>query len=140
MKWILAIAMLWSPSLPAEGLEDQLMEADRAFDLATARAGLDGWMSCFAEDAQVHSPAGPVKGRLALREHYSRMFAQKDFSIRWKPFHAESSKDGTLGYTLGTAVITWTDANNQPVRRDGRYLTVWRKENGVWKVVTDQGN
>jgi ketosteroid isomerase-like protein len=139
MNWILPLVFCFGCG--AAGPEQELLEADRAFDLATARSGLDGWMSFFAGDAIVHSPDGPVQGTAALRNHYSRMFAQKGFSIRWQPFHAEASRDGTLGYTLGAAVISWTGADGKPARRDGRYLTVWRKQpGGRWLVVSDQGN
>ncbi len=120
---------------------EELMEADKAFDLATARQGLDGWMSFFADDAQLNTPSGPLRGRDALKNHYSRMFAQQDFSIRWKPYYAEASKDGTLGFTLGTAVITWTNPDGRAMKRDGRYITVWRKQpDGAWRAVTDMGN
>lgn len=129
-----------SLGLAAADAREELLEADKAFDLATARQGLEGWMSFFAEDAQLNSANGPLRGKEALRNHYSRMFAQKDFSIRWKPYHAEASKDGTLGFTLGTAVITWTGADGKTVKRDGRYITVWRKQaDGTWRVVTDMG-
>jgi len=128
-------------AVAATDFRQELLEADRAFDRVTAERGLDGWMSCFAEDAQLNAPAGPLRGKAALREHYSKMFAQRDFSIRWTPYHAEASKDGTLGFTLGTAVISWTDDKHQSVKRNGRYLTVWRKEaDGTWRAVTDIGN
>jgi ketosteroid isomerase-like protein len=128
-------------TMAAADFRQELLEADRAFDRATAERGLDGWMSFFAEDAQLNTPAGPLRGKAALREHYSKMFAQKDFSIRWTPYHSESSTDGTLGFTLGTAVISWTDDKNQSVKRNGRYLTVWRRmPDGNWRAVTDIGN
>lgn len=128
-------------SLAGADAREELLEADMAFDLATARRGLEGWMSFFVDDAQLNSTNGPLRGKEALRNHYSRMFAQKDFSIRWKPYHAEASRDGTLGFTLGTAVIMWTGADGKTVKRDGRYITVWRKQaDGSWRVVTDMGS
>jgi ketosteroid isomerase-like protein len=135
------ILLAATATLAAADFSQEVLAADRAFDKATAERGLDGWMSFFAEDAQLNLPAGPLRGKAALREHYSRMFAQKDFSIRWAPYHAETSKDGTLGFTLGTATISWTDEKSQKVERKGRYLTVWRKTaDGSWRAVTDIGN
>lgn len=112
-----------------------------AFDRATAERGLEGWMSFFAEDALANAPGGPVRGKQALRAHYAGMFARKNFSIRWKPFHAEAARDGSLGYTLGTAEVSWTDESGSQVKRASRYLSVWRREaGGQWRVVSDIGN
>ena len=117
------------------------MEADRQFDRDTAARGLDGWMAHFSDDAQVNTHKGVVKGKAALREHYSGMFAQRDFSIRWKPTFAEASKDGTMGYTFGEAQTKWTSPEGKAESRPGRYVTVWRKQaDGGWKVATDIGN
>lgn len=118
-----------------------LLDADAAFDRDTAARGLEGWMSWFAEDAQLNTAGGPLKGKAALRSHYAKMFARPEFSIRWKPFFAEASTDGTLGYTLGTAEISWKNENGEVETRPGRYITVWRREkDGGWKAVTDMGN
>lgn len=82
-----------------------------------------------------------MQGKAALREHYSKMFAQRKFSIRWKPLHGEASKDGTLGYTYGVAEISSTDETGAVKRRGGRYITVWRRlGDGTWKVVSDLGS
>ena len=91
-------------------------------------------MSFFSEDARINAPSGILEGKAALRRLYTGMFTQKNFSIRWKPLYAEASKDGTLGYTLGTAEISSDDGND-------RYLTVWRKQtDGTRTAVTNLGN
>ncbi|HEY3442455.1 MAG TPA: DUF4440 domain-containing protein [Paludibaculum sp.] len=137
----LALAVLLGLPLVAADHRQALFDADKAFDQATAERGLDGWMSFFADDARINGRAGVLEGKAALRKHYSGMFAQKNFSIRWKPLYAEASQDGTLGYTLGTAEISSDDESGGRKKGTGRYLTVWRKEpDGSWKAVTDLGN
>lgn len=141
MARIICLTLLLGLHLSASDAAGSLMEADRRFDRDTASRGLDGWMANFADDAQLNTHKGVVKGTAALREHYKAMFAQKDFSIRWKPTFAEASQDGTLGYTFGEAEIKWTSPEGKPQSRPGRYVTIWRKQpDGVWKVVTDIGN
>jgi ketosteroid isomerase-like protein len=126
---------------PAADPRQELLNADRAFDRDTAVRGLEGWMSWFASDAQINPPGGPVQGTEALRAYYAKMFAREGFSLRWQPFFAEVSRDGTLGYTLGTAQLSYRDKDGQVVKRETRYLTVWRKRrDGVWRVVSDMGN
>jgi ketosteroid isomerase-like protein len=140
MRTLLLLAAL-AVSTHAADFHQQLLDADRAFDLETAARGLDGWMVWFAPDARLNTLQGEIRGAAALRQHYSAMFARKEFSIRWQPFFADSSKDGTLGYTLGTAVISWKDEAGVAQKRDGRYLTVWKRQpDGRWKAVTDMGS
>jgi hypothetical protein len=71
------------------------MEADRAFDRATAVKGLDGWMSFFAPGARLNSRTGIPEGAANLRAHYAKMFAQPEVSIRWTPLFAEASGSGS---------------------------------------------
>ncbi len=139
MRTVLFLLLLVLPTFAGD-LEQSLMDADRAFDKATLERGLDGWMSFFADDARMNAPGGEVKGKAALREVYAKMFARKEFSIRWQPLHAESSKDGTLGYTYGQAQTSFRNDAGEIQKRDGRYITVWRREAGGWKVVSDLGN
>jgi ketosteroid isomerase-like protein len=135
--------MLFALSLPvfSADFRTELLEADRAFDRDTAARGLDGWMAWFAEDARLNTAQGEINGKAAVRKYYSGMFARREFSIRWQPFFAGASSDGTLGYTMGTAVISYRDDQGQIQKRDGRYLTVWRRQaGGRWLAVTDMGN
>lgn len=141
MKILLISMLLCATPLLAADVPQQLKEADRAFDAATAARGLDGWMSYFADDARLNQQPKEIVGKAALRAFYSGMFARKDFSIRWQPVHAEASQDGTLGYTYGVSQISFRDERGELVKREGRYLTVWRKQkDGTWKVTTDIGN
>jgi ketosteroid isomerase-like protein len=140
MKLLVLLILTALPVFPAD-YRKQLMDADRAFDRDTAARGLDGWMAWFAPDARLNTPQGEIRGTDAVRKHYSAMFARREFSIRWQPFFADASNDGTLGYTLGTAVISYRDDKGEVQRRDGRYLTVWKRQpDGGWLAVTDMGN
>lgn len=140
MRSLILSLLLCLPLLAAD-YRQELLDADSAFDKTTAERGLDGWMSFFADDAQINARTDVVKGKAALRTYYSGMFARPAFSIRWKPLHAEASKDGTLGYTFGVAQISSRDDKGELKKSEGRYVSVWRREkDGSWKVVTDLGN
>lgn len=140
MRTLLLTLLLASAAL-ASDIRQQLLDADTAFAAETARRGLDGWMNWFAPDARVNGRTGIVQGPAELRKHYAGMFAQKDFSIRWAPIVAEASADGSLGYTLGAATISFTNEKGEKVERSTRYLTVWKRQaDGRYKVVTDMGS
>ena len=137
---LLILALTLAAALPAADPRQELMDMDRAFAAETAQRGLDGWMAWFAEDANVNSAKGHIKGKAALREFYTQLF-QPGNSLKWEPFHAAVSADGTLGYTLGRSVMQSTGPDGKPTQRNGRYITVWRKQpDGKWKVETDIGN
>ncbi len=140
MRFLLLFSALSLPLLSAD-FRQQLLDADRAFARDTAARGLDGWMSWFADDAQVNHRTGLIKGKPALREHYGKAIGQPGVTVTWEPIYAEPSQDGTLGYTLGVAEWTTKTADGKVEKRPGRYVTVWRRmKDGTWKVVTDIGN
>ena len=121
---------------------EAIKKADLDFAAAAQARGLDGWMSYFAKDA-VAFPAGKpfLTGLDKLREFYSGMFATPGFGISWKPVIADAAASGDLGYTIGVAEFTVRDKDGNPVKRPGKYLTVWKKQpDGSWKVAADLGN
>ena len=116
------------------------MEADKAFDRDTAVRGLEGWMSWFTEDARIEGVQEVIVGKVALRDYYSKMFAEREFRIHWWPVSADMSGDGTLGYTFGRATISWRDEKGDVQKRESRYATLWREQkDGGYKVVFDIG-
>lgn len=121
---------------------ESLLEADRAFDAATAERGVDGWVSFFADDAvMLPQGSGLVRGAPAIRTSMAGFFARKGASLRWTPDRAEVSKSGDLGYTYGTYVATAPGPDGKPLSSHGKYVTIWRRNaGGEWKAVLDMGN
>lgn len=140
MRTLFLWLALAAPVLFAQSPAAALIEADKAFDRDTAARGLDGWMSWFAENARIEGATDVIAGKPALREVYSKMFAQREFRIHWRPESADISDDGTLGYTFGRAEISWRDEKGEMQKRASRYTTLWRKQkDGTYKVVFDMG-
>lgn len=118
----------------------QLMEADRRFDEATARTGVEGWMAAFAVDGAMLVPGREVRGHDAIREIMTPAFADPGFSLRWEPLFADIGSGGDLGYTIGRWVRQTVGAEGDTIRAEGQYTTVWKRgEDGVWRVVLDLG-
>jgi ketosteroid isomerase-like protein len=124
-----------NPARESASLEKELRDADLDFARQTAARRLEGWMDFFADDASIIHDSQTVTGKDALRAFYQPVFANKDFSLTWSPNHAETSKDGTLGYTFGEYEV-----RNGTAISHGTYTTVWRKIDGRWKVVLDLGS
>jgi uncharacterized protein (TIGR02246 family) len=47
------------------------------------------------------------------------------------------SDDGTMAYGIGKYHATWTDAKGKAVTEDGKYLNVYQKVDGKWRIVSD---
>jgi ketosteroid isomerase-like protein len=141
---LIVFGVLLGPGVAASRSTDReaLLTADRAFALATAQKGLEGWVGAFAEDGFLVAPEGPLTpGLSGVRATMAPFFADPSSSLAWTPEQAEVAASGDLGYTIGSYERHTKDASGQTIVRTGRYLTIWRKEkNGSWKVAVDIGN
>jgi ketosteroid isomerase-like protein len=122
-------------------VKKQLIDADRAFAKAAADKGLDGWMSYFAEDAVRISPlGGPAAiGKAAIRKLDARLFADPKLQLVWEPIDAGVFADGKHGFTTGRAKVVTRGADKDTCPWTVKYVTWWRKDDGVWKVILDTG-
>lgn len=59
--------------------------------------------------------------------------------LAWQATGEDVSRSGDLGYTYGSYSANSNDATKKLVER-GNYLRIWKKQNGVWKVVLDVAN
>ena len=57
--------------------------------------------------------------------------------ITWKPVGGDVSRAGDLGFTHGTYEVT-DDTKN--VIEKGSYVRIWKKRNGMWRIVIDVTN
>jgi ketosteroid isomerase-like protein len=56
--------------------------------------------------------------------------------LTFSPAETVVSSSGDMGFTYGTVNIVKQDAGHQKTN-NANYLRVWKKENGVWKIVLD---
>ena len=56
--------------------------------------------------------------------------------LNFTPAETIVSSSGDMGFTYGTVNIVKQDAGQQKTS-NGNYLRIWKKENGVWKIVMD---
>ena len=118
----------------------ELLAADRAFDAATTKDGIDGWLAAFAEDG-IMMPAGRdmLVGHTAMREFMSKVFTTPGFAMRWEPI--DSVVSGDLGYTYGVSKVSRTGADAKLAVSYGKYVTIWRRQgDGSWRIALDIGN
>lgn len=116
------------PFPPAEGL----MAADRAFARASAARGADAWSEVWAERGLSYGDGSdPAVGPRAASLGVAGVVEE----LRWEPTASAMLWPGVLGYTVGH----WWMSSDPPATEDEtrRYLTVWQRIRGEWKVVLD---
>ena len=136
---VIALAALGCrASLPAGPSPETaaLRAVSEAYNGAPATKDATAIVRYFADDVVVMSPQGraPVRGIDANRAAWERFFRGGN------PVHTMTTdtvvvaEGGDLGYTLGH----WTVGVDTPGGRAGaagEYLAVWRKRDGIWKIV-----
>ena len=116
----------------------ELMEADRAFNDATAEFGADGWVSFFSDQgSMVQEGVGEIRGLEAIRGLAEAAFADPSTRLTWSPERAEVSIGGDLGYTVGTFESSGIDSTGAEVIGQGIYVSIWRRQaDGTWKEIS----
>lgn len=115
-----------------------LLKTDQAFSSASASRGFASAFARYAETDAVLLPEGDtaLKGGPEIRQSLARIPA--GITISWTPQDAEAS--GSLGYSWGVYSSTGTDSRGQPTVAYGKYLSVWKRLDGHWKVAVMMTN
>lgn len=118
-----------------------LMQADRDFAVATHSRGIDGWMSFYATDAiRIRYRNNMVKGYDEVRKFDTPNISDTTVTLNWEPTDAYVFRDGTIGSTTGRYwIVSRRPADSGKELGTGRYVTMWRRENGRWLVIMDTG-
>lgn len=109
----------------------ELMAADRAFAEASARHGAEAWSDIWADRGMLYSDGeDPAVGPLAAGRSVSGVVDD----LRWEPTSSAMLWPDALGYTVGR---WWLASDGQDADAEQRYLTVWKRVDGDWKVALD---
>ncbi len=91
-------------------------------------------VNLFSDQGRVHPPgADPVVGTEALRAFWREMAHTAGLSVSWWPTLVHVSTAGDMAYDVGAASTTLPDGRTMA----GKYLVVWVRQNGQWKVAVD---
>jgi len=137
LSTLLVIAMVGSSCASGVNVEQEkasLMAADTEW--STSTKDVNKFAATFAPDAVMHMNGAPaLKGEKSIRDAYTAMSAAPGFNLKWQAATADVS--GDMGFTTGTYEMAMTNAAGLPATDKGKYVTVWKKVNGAWKVVAD---
>ena len=137
----MVIAMNIYSQSDIEAGRESLKKADREFSILSEKKGMVEAFLAYADNNAVllRDQTMPIVGIDAVKNFISE--GNNDFTLVWEPIFADISTSLDLGYTYGTFLLTFKDNTGTEQKRDGTYLTIWKKDkNGNWKWVLDNGN
>ena len=127
---------LATPEADVKAVKD--LEATWMKDMATR--DVEKFARYYSDDAVMLMPYEPmVTGKENIRAALKPMLADPNFALTFVSTRIEGS--GDLIYSVGTYAMTVSDAiDKKPMQDKGKYLTVFRRQRGEWKVVVDMIN
>lgn len=109
-----------------------LTRTDNAFSTLSEQQGLAAAFRRYALDSAVLLPErrAPLQNRKVIEQSLQALPAGTQLS--WTPQGVGAS--GNLGYTWGIYTLTGRDAGGQATAAYGKYLSVWQRQSGDWKL------
>jgi ketosteroid isomerase-like protein len=141
-SWLLpfAAALLVFPALlPAQGsehaaLQQQVMEAERAFAKTMAERDHAAFAVFLSDEAIFYNGEEPIRGKDAVVAAWRPFYVGPDAPFSWEPDRVEVIESGTLALSTGPV----RDPSGKVI---GRFNSIWRRESsGEWRVVFDKGS
>ena len=118
---------------------DQVREAvetgNRAFIAAFLRGDAHAVADLYTESAQLIAPGSPVaRGRSAIAAAWQKAIDAGTKDLRLETADVESA--GDLAFETGVVRLVAKDGGIT----EGRYVVVWKRTNGQWKLHRDTWN
>ncbi len=123
--------------------------ADRAADAQRIRELGAAWVAAvgakdiaaiknlYTADGLFMAPnAPPSQGRQAIGEAWRGLLQLPGIVLTFGATRIEVSESGDLAYDVGTYALGF-DAESRRVSDHGKYVVVWKKVEGEWKVAAD---
>ena len=118
--------------------EAAIRNADTEWSHAVEAKDLDKTTSFYAEDASAYPFNAPVAaGKDSIRQLWSHLFESPGFHLQFAPTKVEVAKAGDMAYDAGTFELKMNGSDGSPKTTQGKYVVVWKKQNGQWKAVAD---
>jgi uncharacterized protein (TIGR02246 family) len=118
--------------------EKAIRELDTAWSDAAGKMDLERVVGFYAPDGSVVWPDHPAAhGTAAIRGRWAELFkTTSGLYLKFEPERIVVAADHDLASDFGVVHFGF-DTPNGPQRETGKYVVVWRREKGRWKVLYD---
>ena len=123
-------------SAPQGNIEDIIRRTGEEWARHWNARELDRLVAAYAEDAVYLPPHhAAVHGREAIREYLKGPLAHGVTDLKFEVTYIKHI--GDLAYDVGLYSMTVPQSDGSKKQDRGKYLVVWRKDAGGWKIVAD---
>jgi uncharacterized protein (TIGR02246 family) len=131
----LAAALVLPRAARADEVRDAVEAGNRAFVAASLAGDAQAVAELYTETAELLAPGAPVaRGRTAIAAFWQKGLETPPKAMRLETQDVESA--GDLAYETGNVTIVAPDG----ATTQGRYVVVWKREGGRWKLHRDIWN
>ena len=120
------------------GDEQAIRDLDTAWSEAAGKMDLERVVGFYAPDGSVVWPDHPAAhGTAAIRSRWAELFkTTPGLYLKFAPERIVIAADRGLASDFGIVHFGF-DSPSGPQRQTGKYVVVWRREKGRWKVLYD---
>ncbi len=132
---LLALIILVSTNIFAQGDLQKIYDTEKAFEKAVAEKGLNrAFIEFSTKDGTCFMPGYPVN----CIEYFTAQ-TPSPAALLWNPTFIDVSSNGALGYSTGNSVYK-PKGKDDTAAYYGEYATVWQRQpDGSYKAVVDLG-
>jgi ketosteroid isomerase-like protein len=117
-----------------------IRELDRQWQAAVDAKDVEATISFYAPDAVKMEPNAPtIVGIDRFREAFEAWLPLPNVSNQFAPDLIEVAASGDMAWDRGTYHFVM-ETPDGPIEDVGKYLMVWKKISGEWKVIAECGN
>lgn len=119
---------------------DELLQVDKDFAATSVKEGAVAAYKKFLTDDATFLPnrRAPVFGVNNICEAIK--IPGVEYTLSWQPENGKVATSGDLGYTWGNYELTYKNDKGRAETEKGKYLNIWVKRDGQWRVTVDMGN
>src|SRR5262245_7254525 len=130
-----ALTLYGPAALAADPVRDAVDKGNHAFIAAFLRGDGKAVAALYTEDAMVIAPGAEVaSGRAAIAAFWQKVIDSGVKNVTLSTMKVESAAD--LAYEDGTVKLVTADGKTS----SDRYVVVWKRSNGEWKLHRDIWN
>lgn len=140
---VVALTLTLAPATAgaADADRERIAELQQQWVQAVAERDVDAIVGFYAEDAWFLPAGSPaMRGRDAIRDYWEKVLAEPPWrKLTFGPEDIRFRQDGDLAIDVGSSRTVVAEDGTETVRK-GKYLIVWERRDGEWKVTADAFN
>lgn len=135
------LAIILSSYAVSADQTNEILAVDRAFSKIAAAQGRDVAYQLYMAENPVSLEQGqnPKYGKEAILQGFLPLENGAQVTVSWVPAAGKVSESEDLAYTWGVYTYQLKHEGNISTST-GKYLSVWVKEKGDWKLATEMSN